>query len=439
MSGEIGNILRECKYEAMNLEEYQKSAIDNLALHIDENPALLEAFSVGLFCNDPLTLPFELKNILEKKCIETVTQREWYKFNVNILTLLDVSSFPNDIKESCKDYAQLLDFVDQYAPEFYYPKVHQQKQLLQSLDIKCLDDVIVFNHQFKKIFGYLIDNFIGSNLFNKFTIVDAAGQYNKLNAYQKKYKLASTNKIYKSFYHNKKLVSLDVKQANATFLFLYYGLELFENLEDMGLNFEKIFSSKQDMENNFNWSAYVKISLDKCSNDKIIVSKKYYDTLCKVFENSKMTREIIVGVMTKKKPEGASANIASLYESACKTFMFDLLDSMQVILREANANVISLSTDEIIIEGLSTEVIFQHMNSKPIGNKSFIAEKYLHIEEFILKQHTLANGKNFYVKYHTNGSTPRLYSIDPVNKIEVFDIVNKQLFADIALQINLAN
>lgn len=386
MSKEIGNILRECKYDASKMEHYQKVAIDNLASQIDNNTALLEAFCIGLFCNESLVLPPKIKNIMEEKCIDSVTYREWYNFNINVLTLLDVESFPNDIKNSCQNYTQLFDHIDLYAPEFFYPKVHQQKKLLQLVSIGSLKDVIDFNHQFKKIFGFLIDNFINSNLFQKFAMVDTNAQINKLNIYQTKYKLINNNKIYKSSFNNKKLISIDLKQANCTIIFLYYGLQMFDKLEDMGLNFEKFFSSKQDMINNFNWSTYVKASLEKYSNNNFVVKEETFQILCQLFENSKMMRQLIIGVMSKKKPVNCSSTIMSLYESTCKTLMFDLFESLQPLLQTINAKVISLSTDEIIIEGSTLKNINQHLISNPIGEKSYIVEKYIRVEEFILQR-----------------------------------------------------
>ncbi|XWV25937.1 putative orfan [Tupanvirus soda lake] len=426
---QIGSYLRDYKNNQY-VPALEKAAVDNLASQLKKTPDLIEAFYLGMTMGKyiiPETCNY-MQKIMEATYVENIMKREWLNFNVNILTLLDVSSFPRSLKETTRDFGLLLDQVNLYAPAKFYPKVHLQKKIVEQIHIRNFDDITKFNHQFKRIFNHLIDQFLKSDFFQSLSMVDTNSLMKNLEFYVKKYSLnTDANRIYKDQFNLKKLISIDVKQANATFIFLFMGLQLYGDniIEKIGFDFDKIYSSKEDIINNFNWSAFVKTQLDLYPKDKQIVDDQTFQIMCNTFQHSKMTREIIIGVMAKKKAPGCTMIVNTIFEHMCKGIMYKLVDAMMPILKSHNASIVALSTDEIIIEGIDLELLLKFMNSKPIGEDSFIAEKYLRVEEFKLVQHKLANGKKFYAKYYTNQMPPCLRQVDPNNKVEALEIVSK--------------
>ena len=104
--------------------------------------------------------------------------------------------------------------------------------------------------------------------------------------------------------------------------------------------------------------------------------------------------------------------------------MRQLLDSLTTLLKKHDAKIVSFSMDEIIVSGINKEILIDFLNSKPIGDNSLIAEKYLKVDEFTLKEHRLKCGKKFYVKYFTNNDQPPcLRNIDPQNKLDAIEMV----------------
>jgi hypothetical protein len=84
----------------------------------------LEVFYLGICFvrNTDLSKNFlEYVSMIEQESILNIEQREWIAFNNNILTLLDVTSFPRTIKESCHNFSELLLYAEKYAPKKFYP------------------------------------------------------------------------------------------------------------------------------------------------------------------------------------------------------------------------------------------------------------------------------------------------------------------------------
>ncbi|XWV24694.1 putative ORFan [Tupanvirus deep ocean] len=428
--GQVGSYFRNHKNN-QTMTSLENSAIDNLASQLEKNPDLIEAFYLGMTIGKymiPDTHPME-KTVITLY-IENIMKREWLNFNTNMLTLMDVSSFPRNLKETIRDYDLLLKEVDSYAPAKFYPKVHAQKDILKQIHIVNFDDVSKFNHQFKRIFNHLIDQFIKSDFFQSLSEIDTNSLIKNLESYSKKYPInTDANRIYKDQFDSKKLISIDVKQANATFIFLYTGLRMFGDkiIEKIGFDFDKIYSSKNDIISNFNWSAFVKTQLSLYPKDKQIVDDKTFEIMSKSFQHSKMAREIIIGVMAKKKSPGCAMTVNTIFQHMCKCVLYKLIDSMIPLLKKHDATIVAFSTDEIILHNLALEHLMEFLNSKPIGDESFIAEKYLRVEEFKLVQHKLPNGKKFYAKYYTHDAPPCLRQVDPNNKIEALEIVSKKM------------
>lgn len=240
----------------------------------------------------------------------------------------------------------------------------------------------------------------------------------------------NANKIYNDAYVGKKLISIDVKQANASFIFVYLGQLLYgeKNVKDMGLDLESFFSTMEDMKLNFNWSYYVKAKMNKLSilrESKLfrITSDETFHALCSVFETSKIVRQIIIGAMGNNKPPGCEICLRTIFETACKNTLSRLINSLETLIKQNNAKIISFSMDEIIIDGMNHEELLNFLRTSPLGKNSYIAEKYLKVDEFILKKYNLNSKKRFFVKYFTNNNIPSFKQLDPETKLECLELV----------------
>jgi hypothetical protein len=98
---------------------------------------------------------------------------------------------------------------------------------------------------------------------------------------------------------------------------------------------------------------------------------------------------------------------------------------MDGVLKLFNASIVAFSKNEIIIKRMDLRTLKQFLNSKALGDDSYISERYLKIEEFISKQHKLNSGKKFYAKYFTNEIIPSLKQLGPENKLEALEIVSE--------------
>lgn len=431
----LGTIISNYIKTTNTLPTQMMSSLNHLSLNIDTDPNLLEAFALGMMLSPNIDLKSELylsRSVFHSRMTDAISQREWSTFNNNVLLLLDASAIPHNIKQKVQNFEQLMKYVDLYYPQKFYPKVHVQKGVLDKLKINNLDDIINFNHQFKIIFNHLISSFESGTLFKKISEIDVDNLIkifdDKRN--KKTIKINSINKIYSDTYAKSKLLSIDMVQANATVYFVYCGKKLFMDeglqISDMGLGLEKYFSTWEEFLNNFNWSYYVKAQLN--STNIKVVNEGIFDILCSAFISSKMAREIILGVMAKKKTTYGNHTIEKILDLICKSLLCDLLITIEPIILFSNATIVSFTMDEITIKNLSYDKLMNYLALQANTGVMHIYKKYLRIEEFILEQHKLGNGKKFYAKYYTNNAIPSIKYISPDSKIEALHIVEEKWY-----------
>lgn len=78
-------------------------------------------------------------------------KKENGNFN-NVLILLDVKCFPKLLKENTQNFKKLMELIDQYSPVKYYPNLCHRIKTIFWIQIDNIEDVILFNQQFDKIF-----------------------------------------------------------------------------------------------------------------------------------------------------------------------------------------------------------------------------------------------------------------------------------------------
>lgn len=233
------------------------SAMDNQITKLATNPDLLEAFYLGMMCMQEKQVKVSEVEEIGATAVSLVESREREIFNKNILTLIEATSIPIHLKQTTASLTDLFDVLDVYYPEKFYPKVHQLKKIVTKLNVDSVDDVIMFNHQFKIIFNHLIDGIKESPLMASVRKVNVQDLI--------KTKVVPTitraDKIFSKEYNRQKFISLDIRQANSTVFFVHYGLTLFRDkgltIADMGFGLEKFFNTWDEFIEKFNWSHYV--------------------------------------------------------------------------------------------------------------------------------------------------------------------------------------
>lgn len=449
----IGNSLKEIRINKKNFfDNFPEisSALGNISSKIDSDATLREAFFLGLvmsqyglYNTDNTVKPIRYENInsheqftycttLRPIVYKDIHIREWRTFNDNIVTLLDACSIPITIKEETKSFNEIIETIDIYYPEQFYPKVHVQKKILGGLQINDIKDVIMFNHQFKLIFNHFINCFEKSPLYEKICSIDIENMATEIQAIGKEIecKPNKINRIYNKEFDGSKLISIDIIQANATIFFVYFGKKLFMEqgleIKDMGLGLEMYFSSWEDFFSKFNWSYYIRSQLSTIPPEKKIVDDSMFDKISNAFIGSKMAREIIMGVTTKKKINGKNYCLEKILELTCHKILYHVIKTIQPIMKLFNATIVSFTMDEITIKELdySTLISLLSYSTTSLIGDTCLIKKYLRIEEFILQKHTLENGKFFYAKYYTDESIPSIKYVTPENKIAAIDIIN---------------
>lgn len=411
-----------------------QSTIDKLVSNLNIDPKIMEAFHLGLhFANNEKSLAnfLEFTKTLSEKTLEYISHHECEIFNTNILNLLNVSEFPISLTKSTNNLKNLLEHVNIYAPEKFYPKVHSQKRMVEKLEINTIDDIIKFNHQFKNILNHIVNRFETSELFHRLSRLNLTEISNQIKRYDKKFKINScVNDIYDDQYNGSKLISITVKQANATFIFVCLGLIMFRNekIEKMGLGLESQFESMDDMKFNFNWLSYIKAQFSKNIHISKMVDDKTFNTMCHLFATSNMMREAVINIFFSKKPTGCNIDINTIFETICKYVLYLFVDTLEPLLQLFGAKIIAFSVNEIVIEGMNSETLMEFIRTQPVGEYSYIAKRYLKINEYTIHQHKLSSGKKFYTKCHINknnsSSIHCMHRIDSDNKLEAFEIVS---------------
>lgn len=134
-----------------------QSSMNHFLLNAEKNSELIEIFNLALYASSHTNLLSDQKliNSVAENAKTNFQTREWLNFNSNILMLLDVKCFPNAFKENTRDFSKLLELIDDYSPKKFYPNVHKQKDIISKIQISSINDVINFNHQFKKIYSFL--------------------------------------------------------------------------------------------------------------------------------------------------------------------------------------------------------------------------------------------------------------------------------------------
>lgn len=440
--------------EAENTEilpSFVKSSLNHVASTLETNSSQLEAMLLGFYlCKNFQKLNLDYNDIEDKlytNYLKSIEEREYYTFIENYLVLHDIKGFPKSLKETIRSVHDLENQIQMYFPKNLYPTIQKQKDFLNKITKNSennffnLDQVITFNKQFRLIFYYLIKNFVCSPLFQKLSYYDTTFFTNKITYFRKTFKnnqvqdnrvdlLKNVSQIYNKKYDNTKLVSLDFKQANTTIIFAFLAVELFkkEPISSLELGLENVFTTWEELKNNFNWIHYVNCQLTRHDVPKI-TSDEIFEIFMELFAKSKKAREIIVGIITSKKSNGSTEKINTIYETVYKSILILLIESMTALLNFHQANIIAVLNDEIIIQGLSKLTLTHFVNSNPIKEYSYLVSNYLRIEEFKLKSHVLPNGKSFYVKYFTDNSPPSIKHVDPNDKLDAINIVSETTFA----------
>lgn len=404
-------------YKEDNLSSHQKSLLHYVTSQIN-NDGILDALYLGmLLSHDKEFIKDNILNI-SQKCDNNILLREYATFNNYILTVLDVKSFPLNIKNNCTDYNKLIEYIDEYMPSEFYPCTIDRKNLMYNLKFNNLEDIMKFNHEFKRIFNYIVDYILGSKFYEKLSKFNMKPYSNNKNKFSN-----NINGIYRTENIGSKYISIDVIQSNATFLFLFIGLSIVDSIEDFGLGLEKIYKSKNEMRENFCWNDLIKIIMQDYPNDKII-DKDLFNVLVVVIGHSKSFRQIILGIIGKKMPPESRHTVCTMWTNTCYNTMIRLATSIEENV--PNCNIVAVSNDEIIIKG-DNDTLKNYFYNNPIGDDSYIAKTYTKIEEFVVKQYTLKSNKSFYAKYITNKLIPIIRQIEPSDKLEALEIVSNDI------------
>jgi hypothetical protein len=437
-------LLREIKYGSAKNNLPLVSALDNQIVKLETDPDLAEAFYLGSLLTSQGQLGGSVSSMLEDLTNRRITEREWEILNKNILTLTEATSIPVSLKKNNVGLDNLFELIDIYHPKKFFPKVHQMKEIVSELKIETLDDVIKFNHQFKIIFNYLID------IIKESKLMDAVRHVNLQDLLTAKKSIRETvtkaDKIYSKQFDGKRFISLDIRQANSTTFFVHYGRELFKKrgleISDMGLDLDKYFGSWDEFFADFNWHHFVKITLKlritlKPSADTypfdIVTDIQTVNILCTAFMNSKLTREIIMGVNQRIQLHKQVHTFGRLFEVTCNLLMNELLNYLSD--RIDGMEIVSFSTDEIIMrlpddKTLTdiSEMVAQAPSESIIGTWF---KNFLKIEEYQLKAFELPNKRVFYAKLVDGepGTNPSvsIKLLDPENKINGMKMIEEYI------------
>lgn len=383
-------------------------------LHKDSGFELLYG---GLILGEILSVEEKssLVSSLEKICIQNMKSREWKMFNSNMILLLDAPNLPSSIKDVTQDFILLMNQIRDQAPILFYPSLNQQIDFISEISIRDITDVININYQISGMISYVIDKYINSNLFQNLDRIDIDTMQKKLNLLQKKYVSSSKKgRIYHGQFDGQKLLSIDMKHANVTIAILFFASQLFLNVEEIGIGLENEYCSMIDLLENFNWISYFNSILCELSSK---LNQKEYRILCQTMAKSKKMRELVMGIIFKNKLS-QKIKLNDMFETSCKFIMYTLLDSINLPMK-----MISITTDEIILSDICQSDILSHLVHNTLGDELNFIKKYLRVEEFVMKQYRLSNGKCFYAKHFTDKSIPSLKCIDPNDKIEAMKIV----------------
>jgi len=440
-------ILRDLKMDSYSSNLPILSSIDHLIVKMKNDPDMLEAFYLGhLVTKDHAIGDDKFQNIYIGTEF-SIKSREWHTFNRNILTLIDATSIPIQLKQHTQNLEELMKIVDLHFPEKFFPKIHLQKRVIKDLNemglILTLNDVIRFNHQFKMIFNYLIETIKTSKLFDAIVNLDLI-YVDDLIAKVAMFKNPNTkaDKIYDKKFSNQNFISIDIKQANSTITFVYYALKLFKDkglsIEDMEMGLEKFHSDWNTYSEKFNWSDFVRSALgvpnrfepvgrintslcipsklvdrfDRFDRFEIVTNSDVLQILIEAFIGSKLTREVILGVIQRTYLRDNKHTFGKLLEVTCRLVMNEILTCMQENI--PGLELISFSMDEIVFRAGGDKLdlvkkIINTRSSTDILGSWF--KNYLRIEEFNLKAIDLPNKKTFFAKVQTMDNGEIKYEI----------------------------
>lgn len=397
-------------------DEVMRSSIAHVLAEIKRNNSLGELLALGIAVFHPIRLnPDPL--------VETVAVREWHMLASNIQKLLDIQTFPDSEKRrmSCMD--QIIQYVEEYSPMEYHPHTTQQLDILKQIQLTTLERVINFNYQYHRMVKHMIAFFKSTPFFEKFNNFDCEQLFNDSQVQKPSKKISDNiNRIYKSEHQNKRFISIDLKQANATTLFLLLGVPMVNELDDFGMGFETVYASKEEMMENFNWSVFVELALKHYPLEKI-VEQDLFDVLSKLLTNSKMVRQIVFSKMCKDKPDGCESSLLKICDTMMKLTMFRLANEMKSFLKDQQGEIMALSADEIILRNVDYNELMCFLNEHVFDIDSMIIKHHLHVKEFYIRDYRLKNGCHFFLKDYTHDEPPTFRMLNPRNKLEALQLI----------------
>lgn len=341
------NVLRE---KIDGEDSITRSGLSHLSNNIERDSALLEAFYLGMKFSKSLGGEELTSSSWYSLFIKSVEKREWDLFKDHVLALLDIKGTPTPIKESSTQ-DEFFSHIKTYFAE---------KSIPTSLsDIK---DVIEFNHQYKSYLRRLTET------FKPYENLDVDKTPKLAVPIKSKISISKCGQVYNSKYCGKKIISIDIVQANFTALRQYHKLRSLE--PDLS-----VYSS---------WREYVKTLLGE--NELTVLIGK-----------SKLIRQIVLGKL----------QLQTLIKRICSYMLIPLAEKL--------SEIVSVTMDEIVLQNANYEEVMKIVNDYPYKDN-------LKVQEFILARHKLKSGKYFYTKKYTDGSVS-MHSVNPDDLLEAKSMI----------------